>query len=49
MNAQHKRLHGVFTGSCEWINYMYTLWLGSTNFTKNFRQFQKPRCQKSDI
>ena len=49
INAQHKTLHGVFTSSCEWINYMYTLWLGSTNFAKSFRPFQKPRCQKSDI
>ena len=28
---------------------MYTLRLGSTNFPKTFRPFQKPRCQKSDI
>jgi len=31
------------------MNYMYTLWLVSTNLTKNFRPFQKARCQKSDI
>ena len=31
------------------MNYMYTLWLRSTNFPKSFRPFQKPRCQKSDI
>jgi len=29
--------------------YMYTLWMGSTNFTKTLRQFQKPRRQKCDI
>jgi len=42
-------MHVVYTGSCEWMNYMYTLWLGSTNFPKSFRPFQKPKCQKSDI
>jgi len=29
------------------MNCMYTLSLGSTNFPKSFRPFQKPRCQKS--
>jgi hypothetical protein len=39
INTHHKILHFVFTSSSEWINYMYTLWLGSTNFlkTKNFK------------
>ena len=31
------------------MNYMYTLRLGSTNFPKSFRPFQKPTCQKSNI
>jgi hypothetical protein len=42
-------MHVVFTGSSEWMNYRYTLWLGSTDFSKTLRPFQKPRCQKSDI
>jgi hypothetical protein len=32
INTHHKRLHVIFTGSCEWMNYMYTLRLVSTNF-----------------
>jgi hypothetical protein len=31
------------------MNYIYTLWLGYTNFPETFRPFQKPRCQKSVI
>jgi hypothetical protein len=31
------------------MNYMCTLWLGSSNFPKSFRPFQKPRSQKSNI
>jgi hypothetical protein len=31
------------------MNYMFTLWLGSTNFPKTVQLFLKPRCQNSDI
>jgi hypothetical protein len=41
INTHHKTLHVVFTGSSEWINYMYTLWLGSTNFPKKFQAISK--------
>jgi hypothetical protein len=42
-------MHVVFTGSFEWMNYMYTLWLGYTNFLNTLRPFLKPWIQKSDI
>jgi len=48
INTHHKSLHVVFTGSFQWMNYMYTLWLWSTNFPKSFRPIQKPWIQKSD-
>jgi len=35
--------------SSEWMNYMYTLWLGSTDIPKTSRPFKKPRCQKRHI
>jgi len=38
-----------FTGPSEWMVYIYTLWMGSTNFTKTLRHSQKRSCQKSDI
>ena len=31
------------------MNYIYTLWLGSTDIPKTSRPFQKPRCQKRYI
>jgi len=45
ISTHHKRQPVVFTGSSEWMNYMYTLWLGSTNFPKTLGPFQKPRWQ----
>jgi len=39
INTYHKRQHVVFMGSSEGMNYMYTLWLGSTSFTKNKGNF----------
>jgi len=48
-STHHKKMHVVLTGSSEWMKYMYTLWLGSTDFPKTLRSFQKPTCQKSDI
>jgi hypothetical protein len=47
-STHHKTQHFVFTGYSKGINYMYTLWLGSTNFPRTLRPFQKPGCQKSD-
>ena len=49
ISTHHKRLHVVFTGSSKWMNYMYTLWLTSTDFLKTLRPSQKLRCQKCDI
>ena len=48
ISTHHKRLNVVFTVSSEWMNYMYTLWLGSTHFPKTLKLFKKPRCQSSD-
>jgi len=48
INTHHKTLQIVSTGSVEWMNYMYTLWLGATKFPKTLRPFQKPKCWKSD-
>ena len=47
--THHKRIHAVFTGSSEWMNYAHTLRLGYTNFPKTTEAISKPRCQKSDI
>ena len=49
IDTHHKRLHVIFTGSCEWMITCKHLCLGSTNFPKTFRPLQKHRCQKSDI
>jgi hypothetical protein len=49
ISTHHTRLHVVFTGSSEFMNYMYTQWLGSTDFPKTLKPFQKPRCQRSGI
>jgi hypothetical protein len=48
-NTHHKILDFVLKGSSEWMNYMYTLRLESTNFRKISQPFEKPRCQKIDI
>ena len=47
--SHHKKLHVVFIGSSEWMNYTYTLWWRSANFPKSLRPFKKPTCQQSDI
>jgi hypothetical protein len=39
-NTHHKKLTAVFTGSFEWINYIYTLLLWTQNFLKNSDHFE---------
>ena len=39
--THHKRIHAVFTGSSEWMNYTHTLRLGYTNFPKTTEAISK--------
>jgi len=41
ISTQHTRFHAVFTDSSECMNYMYTPWLGFTNFPKTLKPFKK--------